>query len=400
MPSPTSLLRAKSLSKSVLRSALDAEATVAANKEQGAQAAKQERERLVGTAQARVQEHLRVIKCDEDRLVGSDDAIKQASSCLRGLQHARYAHFAATQVCDRRLELRDERPPRAEGGRGRSRAPADAPQEALQAQHHSLAAARQSLLILEERARQVLKDLEGVRGQLSKDAAQRRLAVELDRAWIISLNSIPTSSTSQSPLPPAPAQPSDIDPVASQALSRHVLELEGAVKSLKAESAAEMLRLKEECSKALGRVEELLMRSTYALDDMGKRLKGQAKEVDSTIKHAERSTSSTMKNLQKGDNVGAAKVKALEALINDLRQTRQDLQEDINLKAALLSIDERCRKVTPAMASEKRPGATVAAAAHVLGSTARLLRGGGGGQDAAALKRSSAGWFGARVAPA
>jgi len=127
----------------------------------------------------------------------------------------------------------------------------------------------------------------------------------------------------------------------------HVSGLEDRVALVGTLSASEIQRFQAEYKRVHARLEEDLSLSTYSLGSLGKRLKGQAKEVDTTTRMAERSLGEIKKkNLTKGDDVGAAKVATLEILVDDLRLTRQALQKDIRSKSFLLDIDERCRKVT------------------------------------------------------
>lgn len=128
---------------------------------------------------------------------------------------------------------------------------------------------------------------------------------------------------------------------------QHVSSLEDRVQQICTTSTSEIKRFHSEFVQVHAQLEELLSLSTHTLGDLGKRLKGQAKEVDVTTRMAERSLGEIRKkNLTKGDNQGAKKVEALESLVSDLRVTRGALQEDIRNKSVLLDIDERCRKVT------------------------------------------------------
>jgi len=345
-----SILRAQVLSKSVVHGIFDAEKTIASNKEQQKQGAAKEQERLQNIARARISRNEQIVKGDEERIFGTDVAIKKAMACIRSLQHARYAHFAAAQVTDRRLQLRQERMMHLRTGGGSS-AEGDRPstvprhdnvQAALQRERHTLITARERLQELEQQAKLVIQELEAVRGYLSQDAAKRRFSAEQDRAYIISFGSL----TAGGPL----ASPPDIDEDGvTRALQtqQHVYGLEDKVIQISNISAAEIKRFQKEYAQQHFQLEEELSKSTYTLGDLGKRLKGQAKEVDTTTRMAERSLGEIKKkNLTKGDDVGASKVAALENLVDDLRSTREALQEDIRSKSFLLDIDERCRKVT------------------------------------------------------
>merc|ERR1712178_509858 len=112
-------------------------------------------------------------------------------ACIRSLQHARYAHCTNSQVTDRRIQLRRERGPHLKtGGSNESDYPRDAGdrpptvprhdsvQGALHRERQLLIAAHERLIELEKSAKDVIQELEAVRGYLSQDAAKRRFALE------------------------------------------------------------------------------------------------------------------------------------------------------------------------------------------------------------------------------
>lgn len=346
-----SIVRAQLLSKSVVHGIFDAEKTIASNKEQQKKEAAQEQERLQSVARARIVRNEAIVKGDEDRINGTDAAIRKAVAVVSNLRHARYAHFTASQVTDRRLQLRRDRmmhltsggaAPDEGGERPSTVARHDSVQSALMREHRTLAVARERLQQLELQAKTVVQELEAVRGYLSQDAAKRRYTVEQDRAYIISFGSL----TAGGPL----ASPPDIDEdgvVRALQTQQHVFGLEERVQEKALISATEIKRFHAEYTQVHFLLEEELSKSTYQLDELGKRLKGQAKEVDTTTRMAERSLGEIKKkNLTKGDDVSAGKVAALAALVDDLRVTRGALQHDIRSKSFLLDIDNRCRKVT------------------------------------------------------
>jgi len=345
-----SILRAQVLSKSVVHGIFDAEKTIASNKEAQKQEAAREVERLQHIARARICRNEEIVKGDENRIFGIDAAIKTATAIIRNLQHARYSHVCNRQVTDRRLQLRKERMTHLRkagaGGSDEDRPPTvpthDMVQATLERELRTLITARERLQVLEQQGRLVIQELEAVRGHLSQDAAKRRYHVEQDRAYVISFGSV----TSGGPLP-SPAEIDEDGVIQALNMQSHVSGLEDKVTALGSTSKADIKRFVDEYKQCHFQLEEELSKSTYTLDDLGKRLKGQAKEVDTTTRMAERSLGEIKKkNLTKGDDVGASKVAALETLVGDLRVTREALQEDIRSKSFLLDIDERCRKVT------------------------------------------------------
>jgi len=350
-----SILRAQVLSKSVSHGIVDAEKTIAVNKEVKKQEEAKEQERLINVARTRVERNAQIVKGDEDRIFGTDSAIKKAQACITSLHHARYAHHTASHVTDRRLLLRQDRDQHLRTGSssGSSGEPGqrpptvprhDAAQGALERERRNLIVARGRLFELEESAKTVIQDLEAVRGYLSQDAAKRRFSMEQDRAYTISTLLAGPASGGTIAEPPEIYEEGVLTALETQ---NHVSSLEDRVHQICATSAREIKRFDGEFRQVHAQIEELLSQSTRSLGDLGKRLKGQAKEVDVTTRMAERSLGEIKKkNLTKGDAQGAKKVEALETLVSDLRITRDALQDDIRNKGVLLDIDERCRKVT------------------------------------------------------
>jgi len=345
-----SILRAQVLLVGVANGVFDAEKTISTNREVQKQEAAKEKELCQNIARARITRNEAIVKSDEDRIFGTDSALKRAMAHISNCKKARMLLFSAASVTDRRLTLRRDRATHLRTGSGVDRGgrPAtvsrhDTVQTALELEERTLSLARERLMELELLAKKVIQELETVRGDLSYDAAKRRFAVEQDRAYIISLS---LSKPGDKPV----VSPPEIDEegvVRAREKQEHVSGLEDRVALVGTLSASEIQRFQAEYKRVHARLEEDLSLSTYSLGSLGKRLKGQAKEVDTTTRMAERSLGEIKKkNLTKGDDVGAAKVATLENLVDDLRQTRQALQKDIRSKSFLLDIDERCRKVT------------------------------------------------------
>jgi len=345
-----SILRAQVLLVGVANGVFDAEKTISTNREVQKQEAAKEKELCQNIARARITRNEAIVKSDEDRIFGTDSALKRAMAYISNCKKARMLLFSAASVTDRRLTLRRDRASHLRTGSGVDRGgrPAtvsrhDAVQTALELEERTLSLARERLMELELLAKKVIQELETVRGDLSYDAAKRRFAVEQDRAYIISLS---LSKPGDKPVV-SPPEIEEEGVVRAREKQEHVSGLEDRVALVGTLSASEIQRFQAEYKRVHARLEEDLSLSTYSLGSLGKRLKGQAKEVDTTTRMAERSLGEIKKkNLTKGDDVGAAKVATLEILVDDLRQTRQALQKDIRSKSFLLDIDERCRKVT------------------------------------------------------
>lgn len=346
-----SILRAQVLLVGVANGVFDAEKTISTNREVQKQEAAKEKEFCQNVARARITRNESIVKSDEDRIFGTDSALKRAMAYISNCKKARMLLFSAASVTDRRLLLRRDRATHlrtggngaAQGERPSTVAKHDSVQGTLETEQRTLSLARERLMELELLAKAVIQELETVRGDLSYDAAKRRFAVEQDRAYIISLA---LSKPGDKPV----VSPPEIDEdgvVRAREKQEHVSGLEDRVQLVGTLSASEIKRFQAEYKRVHAKLEEDLSLSTYTLGSLGKRLKGQAKEVDTTTRMAERSLGEIKKkNLTKGDDVGASKVATLEILVDDLRLTRQALQVDIRSKSFLLDIDERCRKVT------------------------------------------------------
>merc|ERR1719387_831250 len=201
-----SILRAQVLAKNVVNGIFETEKTIASNKEQQKQEAAKEQERAISISRVRIHRNVQIVKGDEDRIFGTDAAMRKAAAVIRALQHARYSHFSAIQVTERRLELRKERFVHLRGGdadRPPTVARHDSVHYLLERERRILTTARERLVELDKLTKTVIEELEAVRGYLSLDAAKRRFSVEQERAYIISFG----SATSGAPLP----SPAEID---------------------------------------------------------------------------------------------------------------------------------------------------------------------------------------------
>lgn len=309
-----------------------------------AESLQREQERALKQVRLRMQDNLASIRFSEKRIAGSDDAIIKAQACLRKLQHERYARFAALQVCDRRLELRQQRPEEEQIK--------DAAQEALESEQKTLTLVRQQLFELEEQARNLLKELSGIRARLTADAASRRFAVELDRAAIISIST--GSGATSAPVHGQDLLESGDNTLDTKELHKNAVDLEESVELLCQKTESKITNSRQEARRTSTKVEIALMHNTRNLTDLGKELKYQVKEVDYTILQAERSLWRSKKKVGANDKVAQSKFNSTTDLLGDLRQTRSDLQHDIASKTVSLMVDENCRKVTPQVAASRR----------------------------------------------
>jgi len=179
-----SILRAQVLLVGVANGVFDAEKTISTNREVQKQEAAKEKELCQNIARARITRNEAIVKSDEDRIFGTDSALKRAMAYISNCKKARMLLFSAASVTDRRLTLRRDRATHLRTGSGVDRGgrPAtvsrhDAVQTALELEERTLSLARERLMELELLAKKVIQELETVRGDLSYDAAKRRFAV-------------------------------------------------------------------------------------------------------------------------------------------------------------------------------------------------------------------------------
>jgi len=187
-----SLARARSLTSDVQRKLRVNEAADAMNKEMKESGQKREKEQLKRRVRGRVREHTEVINDAQRSIKDIEEAITQVEGCQTRLVHMRYARFADLKVCEKRLQLRERRPPR-ENFR-------DAVEEALDRERGVLERSRQDLLSLEAEAQQFLTDLQAMRAELSRDTGLkvfREKVPSLTRTLLI-FTSISRSSRAQS----------------------------------------------------------------------------------------------------------------------------------------------------------------------------------------------------------
>eukprot|EP00428_Durinskia_dybowskii_P040184 CAMPEP_0170276786 /NCGR_PEP_ID=MMETSP0116_2-20130129/38379_1 /TAXON_ID=400756 /ORGANISM="Durinskia baltica, Strain CSIRO CS-38" /LENGTH=231 /DNA_ID=CAMNT_0010528061 /DNA_START=61 /DNA_END=753 /DNA_ORIENTATION=+ len=116
--------------------------------------------------------HEKVIDTSFQCMQEIDDAKLQVEDAFIKLKHQRMQGFAALQVCSRRLELREKRPP--------SEMFRDAVGDALISERTKLETARGELLGLETEAKKLIEELVGKRRFLSMDMGERRLEMAKD----------------------------------------------------------------------------------------------------------------------------------------------------------------------------------------------------------------------------
>jgi len=344
-----------------------------------AEAAKKE---VYGKAAA----HERVIDTSFKCMQEIEDAqLQMEDSCIK-LKHERMQGFAALQVCTRRMELREKRPP-AENFQ-------DYLADALNKEKAVLETARADLFNMEGEAKKIIDDLVAMRRYLSSDTGERRLEMAHDISSLkVHVAPPPPKSkgggaaaesgapaegetgeggapaeganeaAAPAPAPAAEAAPTEgAAPAGDKLDSKKLLEethkLLGRSRNLRARSFDLISRVKAESRKALGKTEDAMARRTADLSTKKKNLETHALDVEAAIAVAERSLDRLQKRLDPKDTKKAEKLQADVACLDQLRKCRTTLQDDIRNKFTALEIDNLCRRVTPAKAdSAKRQSA-------------------------------------------
>lgn len=115
-----------------------------------------------------------------------------------------------------------------------------------------------------------------------------------------------------------------------------------------------IFKVKQDTNRANHRSEDCLSRRTAELGEMKKQLEKHALDVEAAILRAERSLDRTERRLDSKDGKKVEKFKQDMDTLKGLRAARDKLGEDIRNKFAALEIDNMCRRVTAAKASEAK----------------------------------------------
>lgn len=331
------LRRAQRLSRSILDGARDAEKAWQKDDERRKADAGSVLEVKASQLRARAQEKIDVAKSCDTCIELVNDMHRRLGLSMRRLQHARYAQFAELKVCERRLDLRCTAPA--------EELLADQAQKALEEEKRCIIASREDILKFESEVKNALEVMEGLRDSLLKDSASQRIAAEHCRAaTVIALNQ---SKLGMSVAPEDSCADEEYETESCRDGVERAYVLIAAAEGLSVKSAEIVKTTGELCRQAKDRVEACLERCALATEEAAKALRHGAAEVDYTLLVAERSLVKSGKKLAGREAIAKeAKLDQTFALLGDLRDTRQELQAQIQRKLLMLGIDESCRKVT------------------------------------------------------
>jgi len=352
-------------------------------------------------------------KALEDRIESVEDTIRQCGESLFRLQRAYRCKWAPLNVCERRLELRETRPPQE--------CVHDTCQEALVNERNMLINARAGLAAQTDRMKEVLIGLDGLKTELSEDLQHKRHALRIDRSCLsprkptrskLPSHAQATGDADRLVLPAlqdiahygTPASPKNSERGTGQEaeenrgegtqklVTRAVKQEEDGIRAAN-ESDAVIMQTQRECQKVSTRAQTELARRVEELQQLKRELEAQMRQTDETIAATEMSMAKTKqtfdshdKPLRALDKQFAARgqrtpregirdpvhdemeqhldtlkksVKALndkmqtsKSILDQLRASRQQMQEDYRQKTQAQKIDDTCIKVTPKKSME------------------------------------------------
>mmetsp|Transcript_61358 Transcript_61358/g.142803 ORF Transcript_61358/g.142803 Transcript_61358/m.142803 type:complete len:470 (-) Transcript_61358:47-1456(-) len=346
-----------------------------------------------------------MVKALEDRIESVEDTIRQVGECLFQLQRAFRSKWSTLNVCERRLQLRDGRP--------QQELIRDACQDALEHERQTLVESRQEIADHVDSLKEMLISLEKVKGELIDDMQHKRHALRIDRSC---LDTRTPASARQIrdrfvlPVlqevvhyggPPSPKeaefgsghQQEEARQVTAKELIGKAVQREEDAMRLCNESDAVMIHTKRECTRACNQAQAELTRRVDETQHLRRQLEAQIHETDEAIAQMEMSLVGTKKKMESHEQPLRAldkqfamrsgrteregirdpvhdeleghldtvkknvktltdKWQATKDMLDQLRATKQRLQEDFRCKCVAAKIDDACIKVTAKKAIE------------------------------------------------
>jgi len=364
------MMNSRNLTREMLNRVRQNEIAEAENKQASEEAAQREKMHKKKTVFSKAKVHEGVIDTSFKCMQDIEDTILQMEDTLTRLRHVRMAGFAAMEVAKARIVIREKRPP-AEHFK-------DNLTDALDKENNSHENWRGQIFGLEDAGRKIVEDLNSMRTYLSRDTGERRLEMAHDMSSLKpdlrvseakektdgTMIEAPPAAEGEVAPPPAP-EPAAPPPAEGEAAGGEkkidpkmlITETRAALdrsRAFKGKSWTLIEKINRE-SKILNiRTEDCLARRCTELAELKKNLEAHALDVEAATVTAERSLARTEKRLDPRDPNRTAKLQQDKATLDKLRECRRVLQEEIRNKFAALEIDNMCRRVTAAKASEKK----------------------------------------------
>mmetsp|Transcript_17825 Transcript_17825/g.39080 ORF Transcript_17825/g.39080 Transcript_17825/m.39080 type:complete len:598 (-) Transcript_17825:78-1871(-) len=395
------LNHAKALTRHALRNVMDNEslAPVKTLKAKGT-----EKEKVHNMIRKKIGVTEDIVRSLEDRMESVEDTIRQIGECLFSLQRAHRSKWAPLNVCERRLELRESRP--------LQELVRDHCQEALEHERQCLIEARQEIADQMENCKTMLVNLDSMRDQLVDDLQHKRHALRIDRSCLGPLKVVHVRAQDRLVLPQlqdvanygAPPSPQgaevgtggeheDSRQADSNQLIANAMRLEEDAIRLCNESDAIMLHTKRETQRACMEAQKAVTRRADETNALRRKLEAQMMETDQMVSHTEMSLAKMKKkldahdaplrvldkqfamrgkrttregirdpvheemethlhSLKKSVTLISGKCRNTGDVLDQLKASKQQLQEDYRAKLAAQRIEEQVVKMTPRKAIE------------------------------------------------
>jgi len=277
----------------------------------------------------------------------ADEAAGTGSFCLSRLQHEHYALGASLMVCQRRLELREGRPPQ-------SAKEEDTMQDALLSEQEILTSAREAMLVLGGELMRRIDEVAKVRNDISGETAQiRRDAVD-QSGGALGAKSV-ASSVASSPRAGGTPGGKGVSPgmtlLKGTDLTKRTYELRSEMDDLQVRTDSLISQSQRAASQASAHVNEILQQRTNVDGNLTRKMRSHVTDADFALLVAERALDRTVRKLDPDDAQALSRFAASKGMVEELRSTRKDLSEDLWRRTVSLNIDEACRKVTPQWAA-------------------------------------------------
>jgi hypothetical protein len=293
-----------------------------------------------------------------DNLV--DTACQHTGQIVQHLKHERQKKWATLKVCEWRLALRAHRPPQELFK--------DHVQDALDGELKALTESREKLVKLVEQGKDILEDCEANKHRLMRNIhlmVQMGTARNLPPLVKSAPSNGPPSPTAEpsSPTGPAPAEGDDAEPASPK--NKPVVPSDPAGLLKRAPQIAEIVRafvakgsktIKEQrriCDAANEKVVACLQKRWSENEVLKKNLEQQIADMGEAIYNAEKSLSRMKKRIVHFNEVDLQpKYDAAQAILEKLRASKTELEDDFHRKIISMKIDESCRKITPERTGE------------------------------------------------
>eukprot|EP00928_Gymnodinium_smaydae_P032526 TRINITY_DN23535_c0_g1_i1.p1 TRINITY_DN23535_c0_g1~~TRINITY_DN23535_c0_g1_i1.p1 ORF type:complete len:518 (-),score=84.99 TRINITY_DN23535_c0_g1_i1:402-1955(-) len=254
-----------------------------------------------------------LIKGLDDRIESVEDTIRQLGDCLFTVQRSYRSKWAPLNVCEQRLELREGRP--------LQELIKDSAQQALEHERQTLMEARQELANAAQKCRDMLLQLDSIKGELLTDISHKRHGLRVDRSCLSArqqknIGKSPNEAKERMVLPNVsqvafydlPPSPKESAPgtglqheagreTDTKALLNRAVKMEEDAMRLCNDCDAIMLHTKRECSRASAASMLSLQNRASEVHELRQKLDTQLGETEQAILATQQSLKSTQKKV-------------------------------------------------------------------------------------------------------